>query len=175
MMMAVDIYRPDLWTDFFLMVGGAAAVLSGLVFVAMSINLEFILQDPTHRYRAIGTLAGLTAVFMICALVLMGGQNHQAVGSEWLAVAIIAEVIGIAVYIQSKKRDGSSAGLSTGRMLVGLLCSMAEIIGAIMLILGHATGLYVAASAMVIYVAFLVSGAWLLLIGAYHAEEKQQE
>lgn len=42
--------------DFFIMVGGGAAALTGLVFVALSLNLEIIVKDLTHRNRAIGTL-----------------------------------------------------------------------------------------------------------------------
>jgi len=53
-MTPVDIYRPDQWHDFFMMVGGGTAALTGLVFVAMSLNLRVIDQDATHRYRAIG-------------------------------------------------------------------------------------------------------------------------
>jgi hypothetical protein len=55
----LNVYRHEEWHDFFVMVGGAAAALAGLVFVAMSLNLATIFQDPTHRFRAIGTLAGL--------------------------------------------------------------------------------------------------------------------
>ncbi len=79
--MAVDIYRPEQWHDFFVMVGGGAAALTGLVFVALSLNLESIAKDATHRYRAIGTLAGFTAAFIMCALVLMGNQNHLVVST----------------------------------------------------------------------------------------------
>src|SRR5213076_560033 len=68
------------WHDFFIMVGGGAAALTGLVFVAMSLNVAVIAQDPTHRYRAIGTLTGFTAAFVICSLAVMGGQDHRAVG-----------------------------------------------------------------------------------------------
>ena len=35
-MLAADAYRPDEWHDFFIMVGGAAAVLMGLVFAIMT-------------------------------------------------------------------------------------------------------------------------------------------
>ena len=49
---ATDIYKPAEWHDFFLMTGGGAAALAGLVFVAMSINLDVVAQDATHRYRA---------------------------------------------------------------------------------------------------------------------------
>jgi len=47
--LAADIYKPDQWRDFFLMVGGGAAALTGLVFVAMSLNLYIIFREPTHR------------------------------------------------------------------------------------------------------------------------------
>jgi Flp pilus assembly protein TadB len=40
---AADAFRPDQWRDFFIMVGGAAAVLTGLVFVAMSLNVTVII------------------------------------------------------------------------------------------------------------------------------------
>lgn len=70
--MNIDIFRPEQWNNFFLMVGSGSAALAGLVFVAMSINLHIITSDPTHRNRAIGTLTGFTAVFLICALTLVG-------------------------------------------------------------------------------------------------------
>jgi hypothetical protein len=74
-MFAIDAYRPDQWHDFFVMVGGSAAVLTGLVFVALSLNVNVVSQDATHRYRAIDTLTAMTGVFVICALALMGGQD----------------------------------------------------------------------------------------------------
>jgi hypothetical protein len=36
------------WHDFFLAAAGAAAVLAGLVFVGVSINLEVIMSDPAY-------------------------------------------------------------------------------------------------------------------------------
>ncbi len=71
--MTADIYRPDQWHDYFITVGGASAALTGLVFVAMSLNPSVIAQDATHRYRAVGTLAGFTAIFVICGLAVIGG------------------------------------------------------------------------------------------------------
>jgi hypothetical protein len=164
--LALDVYRPDQWHDFFVTVGGGAAALTGLVFVAMSLNLGVIAQDATHRYRAIGTLAGFTAVFMICALALMGGQNHVAVGIEWAVVAGIAAFVYVYGYIQAIRRGASSVGLQLRRLVTGTACCVAEVAGAVVLILGYVAGLYVAAAAMVIMVGFMISGAWLLIVGA---------
>ena len=49
-MIALDAYRPDQWHDFFVMVGGGAVVLTGLVFVALSLNVNVVTQT-----RRIGT------------------------------------------------------------------------------------------------------------------------
>jgi hypothetical protein len=86
------------------MVGGGAAALAGLVFIAMSINLPIITRDATHKNRAIATMTGFTAVFMICALALLGNQNYQWIGVEWLVVSLVPTV----TYI------GSDGNLHTG-------------------------------------------------------------
>jgi hypothetical protein len=76
--MLADIYKPELWNGFFTMVGGGVAALTGLVFVALSLNISEMTTDATHKYRSINTLAGLTAIFVRCGLVLMAGQSHTA-------------------------------------------------------------------------------------------------
>jgi hypothetical protein len=164
--LAPDIYRPDQWHDFFLTVGGGAAALTGLVFVAMSLNLGVIAQDATHRNRAIGTLVGFTGAFMICALAVMGGQEHVAVGIEWAVVAGIEASVAINGYIQAIRRGGSSVGLQLTRLVTGTACYVVEFAGALALTLGYVAGLYVAAIAMVIMLAFTISGAWLLIVSA---------
>jgi hypothetical protein len=164
-MVMADILHPGTWDGFFQLVGTGAAALTGLVFVAISLNLDVIAQDANHRYRAICTLTGLTHVFMICALATMGGQDHLAVGAEWLIVASIAVTIYISGYIRARRSGRSSVGLSIRRLTVGIACYVVEIVGAAVLILGHVTGLYVASVAMVVNIAFFISGAWLLMVG----------
>ena len=92
-MIAADVFRPGQWTDFFLLVGTGAVALTGLVFVAMSLNLKAIAVDVTHRYRAINTLTGLALVFMRCALVLMGAQDHQSIGIELFVICGISAAV----------------------------------------------------------------------------------
>ena len=151
------------WQDFFVMVGGGAAALAGLVFIAMSINLSIITRDATHKNRAIATLTGFTAVFMICALALIG--NYQWIGVEWLVVTLVPTITYIRVYVQATKIGRSSVELSIGRFIVGTGCYVAQIIGSVLLISGYVAGLYVASVAMVLSFAFFISAAWLLITG----------
>ncbi|MGA2427191.1 MAG: hypothetical protein ABSH13_01700 [Candidatus Acidiferrum sp.] len=153
------------WNNFFVMVGGGAAALAGLVFIAMSINLSIITRDATHKNRAIATMTGFTAVFMVCAFALMGNQSYQRIGVEWLVVSLVPTITYISVYIRARKVGRSSVGLSIGRFIAGTSCYLAQIIGSVLLISGNVAGLYVASVAMVLSFAFFISGAWLLITG----------
>jgi hypothetical protein len=166
MIVTADIYRPDQWHDYFITVGGASAALTGLVFVAMSLNLDVISKDATHRYRAVGTLAGFTAIFVICGLGVMGGQGHQAVGLEWLIVSAVAAIVYVYGYIQAIRLGESSVGLRSGRLIGGTALHVVEIVGAALLLSGYLAGLYLAAISMIGLLAFMISGAWLLIMGA---------
>jgi hypothetical protein len=172
-MIATDVYNPAEWHDFFLATAGGAAALAGLVFVAMSINLDVVARDSTHRYRAINMLTGFTAAFLICALALMGGQGHQAVGTEWLVVATAAVVIYVHNYVQAAKRGGSKDVLRPDRLVGSVTCYAAEIVGAAVLILGHVAGLYIAAVGLATSFALLISGSWLLLLAVQEDRSQQ--
>ena len=171
-MFALDAYRPDQWHDFFVMVGGGAVVLTGLVFVALSLNVNVVTQDATHRYRAIDTLTAMTGIFVICAFALMGGQDHRAVGIEWLVVAAISIAVYLHGYVQAVRRGGSIVWLRGRRILVAAVLYLTQLVGAALLVADRIAGLYVAAVAMVVALTFMISSAWLLVVGVTMREPK---
>jgi hypothetical protein len=163
---------PEQWSSFFSMVGSGAAALAGLIFVAMSIKPENIFRDTTHKNRAINMLSGFTAVFMACSFALMGNQDLRALGYEWLVLWAIATAIFIRGYVLAIRSGMSSIGLDVPRLTGGTLCYIAEVIGAIFLILGYTAGLTIAAIATVVLFGFLISGAWLLMIASYEDQAR---
>jgi hypothetical protein len=167
------LFMPEQWNNFFVMVGGGAAALVGLIFVAMSINHEIIIRNTTHKNRAINMLTGFTAIFMASSLALIGNQYLGVLGFEWLALWLIATVIFIRGYVIAIRSGMSSVGLKAPRLAGGTICYIAEVISAIFLILGHHSGLYIAAIAIIVLFAFLISGAWLLMIGIYEDRTKR--
>jgi hypothetical protein len=177
-------FDAPLWRDYFVMVGGGGAALTGLVFVAMSMHLSDIASDPTHRHRARTILIALTAVFVRCGLVLMGGQTARAVGVELFVVLVGVEVVvlrslGEALRGSSTARRsvlfrslgealrGSGAGQRgvLFRTLGYTACLIVEQAGAAILFCGHTGGLYAVGVGMMASFLFIVSGAWLLLVG----------
>jgi hypothetical protein len=139
------------------------------VFVALSLNLDVVTRDATHRYRAIGTLAGFVSAFLISSLALMGHQGHVAVGAEWLVVAAAAAAIYVYGYIRAIQAGTSDIGVSVPRLVSGTGFYLVEIIGALILITGRSAGLYIAAVAMTALLAWMVTGAWLLIVGPTEA------
>lgn len=172
--MLADVYKPELWNGFFVTVGGGVAALTGLVFVALSIalslNLADMTQDATHKYRSINTLAGLTGVFIICGLALMPDQNHLDVGLEVLIVASIAAAVFLFGFRQAFK-FGSKP--SKQRLVIGTCIYLLEGAGAALLLAGSIAGMYIAAAAIVINVAFMISAAWLLVVSVYSAGARE--
>ena len=79
------------WHEFFLVEAGVAAVLTGLVFIGVSINLDKIMSNPGHGLpgRALEALVLLMAVLVVTSFLLVAGQGTVLVGVEILAVGIV--------------------------------------------------------------------------------------
>jgi hypothetical protein len=150
-MLGADTFRPDQWHDFFITVAGAAAVLTGLVFVALSLNLGAVIPDPTHRYRAIGTLSNFAGIFVLCTFAFAG-------------------TVYVSGYLRARSKGGSPTTLSVLRTLTGTMLYAALFIGAVVLVFGSTVGLYIAGVAMVLLGVYSVSGAWLLVVAAYESK-----
>src|SRR5215207_9080567 len=80
----------DQWHDFFLALAGTAGVLTGLVFVAVSINLQEIVSEPGSGLpgRAAEALILLVGVLTASVLLLVPVQGRGTVGALVLAVGL---------------------------------------------------------------------------------------
>ena len=164
-MVGSDLYSPDQWNSFFVLVGTGSAALTGLVFVAISVNLRDVVKDATHTYRAINMLTGFTAVFILSSFALMGHQDHRTVGLEWLIVSLLAGAINTNGYVRGFSLAGSRYALSLFRVAGGSACYLGQIVGSAAFYFGAGWGIYVSATALIINFYFLVSGSWLLIVG----------
>jgi hypothetical protein len=171
-MVGSEVYNPDLWNNFFVLVGTGSAALTGLVFVAMSINLRGVAKDATHRYRAINMLSGFTAVFLISSLALMGHQTYRTLGVEWLLVSLVAAAINTNGYVQGLTLAGSGYALSLFRIVGGSACYLGQLVGSVLLVLGYGAGVYIGAIGLVINFYFLISGSWLLVVGTLNSSKE---
>ena len=117
-------------------------------------------------------LTGFSAIFMASSLALIGDQHLEALGFEWFVLWLIATVVFVRGYVIAIRAGMSYVGLNIPRLAGGTICYLAEVTSAIFLILGYGSGLYIAAVAIIVLFAFLISGAWLLMIGIYQDRAK---
>ena len=75
---------PETWESFFLGQLGATAALAGLLFVAVSINVDRIVRIPGLADRGFEVLLTLLGVLTLSALMLVPGQSPTAAGIEVL-------------------------------------------------------------------------------------------
>ena len=141
------------WQDFYVMMGGANAALTGLVFVALSIHLREVLDHPLLRPRAVIALTVLVTQIVIAAIVLVP-QSSQLVGLEIFAVN--------AAFLVVDFRQRVSQAISRTRLL-SFAIRVVYIYAAVSLIVGVGGGFYVLALAVIVTLGRTMASAWALL------------
>jgi hypothetical protein len=94
-------YDASEWTDFFVAGAGASAALVGLVFVAVSINVDRILRLRGLPERAVATVMLLLSAVLVSLLGLMPGQSRAALAGELLGVGLVFAVVILALTSRS--------------------------------------------------------------------------
>lgn len=164
----VRTYDPGAWSTFLATQAGAAAVVMGLVFLAVTINIGQIVGSARLVDPAGEALIQLGTVLAVATFAL-APQGSDAVGAELVAVGAGASLIAWRLRVHAPptpEEQATMGGLRVNRVVRGLLSFGATIPFAIggASILGRAGGFYwVLAGVLGAYLAAMV-GAWVLVI-----------
>jgi hypothetical protein len=158
------------WHDFFLAQAGAAGVLTGLVFVGVSINLEKIVSQPGFGLtgRAAEALILLVAVLTTSLLLLVPGQGTTIAGVEMLAVGLAAwGWVGAIQLLRLKGWPEMAPELRRAfvlRVALGQVATLPFVVAGVTVLAGGLGGLYWLAAGMVFSILVALFDAWVLLI-----------
>ena len=158
------------WHDFFLAAAGAAAVLAGLVFVGVSINLDTIMSNPTYGLtgRALEALVLLVAVLIATILLLVPDQRMVLAGAELLAVGGVdwAAVVTIQVLVLRNWRSLEPAFRwhFVPRVVLCQLATLPIVAAGIGVMGWELGGLYLLVVGVVLSFLVAVGDAWVLLV-----------
>ena len=152
------------WSDFAVVIGASTASLLGLLFVAVSFRGETIAGSDELRNRSAQTLSLLLTGLLVAALLVVPGQHLWTLGAEYLVLALV--VAGLSFVLD--RRAGRKSGSPIARRLDStnptiVTCSLL-LVAAIVLILGHANGVYVLVPALIAVLVGGVMNAWLILV-----------
>ena len=158
-------YDPSEWHDLFVAAAGASAALLGLLFVAVSINLERILQFKELPGRALEALMQLTCVLLVSLAGLVPGQSHVALGIELLlVVAAIAAIVVRQPIVAVDDSGREPASWRVSRWTVRLAGLVAIAIAGLGLVAEAGGGLYWLAAGIALATVAAIAGAWVLLV-----------
>jgi modulator of FtsH protease len=157
-------YDPAEWSDLFVAAAGASAALAGLLFVAVSINIERILKYKGLPERALETLAMLLMVLLISILGLMPDQGHLAIGGEVLAVSLVAAVLMLRLPTGRGRGESEPRGWLLARWGSRVIAILPPLIGSLSLLAETGGGLYWVAVGFVFAISGAVANAWVLLV-----------
>ncbi|MBV9355349.1 MAG: hypothetical protein JO023_07455 [Chloroflexi bacterium] len=159
-------YAPADWVALCAAEVAAAAALTGLVFVSVSINLERIMRYPTLPDRALEAILLFSVVVLTSTLVLVPGQGIALLGIELLLVSVLGWAAVTYIHVRSL-RDPDARRYVPQRIAYAVLTELAMLafaLAGLTLLLHAGGGLYWLVPATVLALSGAVLSAWVLLI-----------
>lgn len=153
------------WQPFLAVQAGAAATLTGLVFVAVSINLGRIMAAPGLPGRAGESVVQFLQAFFVATVTLIPRQSLWMLGWESLAVGLVAwtyQVVGQIRYRRSQQDHPWSWLIS--RAVLSQFATVPFCVAGILLVVGNVNGIYWLVPGFIFSFIAGVASAWVLLV-----------
>ncbi|MFJ4989006.1 hypothetical protein ACIP9H_35070 [Streptomyces sp. NPDC088732] len=154
------------WESFGVMTGGASGALTGLLFVAVSLNAERIAGHPVLRAIAAQTLVLFLAPLVMATVLLVPRQPDWALGTEFITAGLNGNV-SLLVIERRKRRVANVPRRRAGlfdRRDTGIVVMLLFVAGGAVLACGLPTGLYLLLPASVVAFVSGVLSAWNFLL-----------
>jgi len=161
----VTAYSADAWGGFGTTVATAAATLTGLLFIAVSINLKRILDYKPLPGRAAQTLIFFALPLVFALLLVVPAQAGAALGGELIASAAVTWGSAQIIDRQAGRSDYEPrwSWLITRVVPMGIGCACTLAAG-VSLVAQAGGGLYWLVPATIITIAAGLVNTWVLLI-----------
>lgn len=152
------------WADFFVMSGGAAAALAGLLFVSVSINLEKIVSFPHLPGRAVEALVVLMSVLAVSCCGAAPSQPDIAIGLEFLLICATAMVLSTRIQFRAGKHHW---WWMARRVFRNQFAVLPFGISGLAILAGGRSGIYWVVPGIVLSMIAGVVNAWVLLVDVH--------
>jgi hypothetical protein len=167
-------YHPESWRDLYVMLGTSSAALIGLLFVATSLHLDEIVNDPVYRIRARNNSIYLLMPLVEAALVL-SPQPMGFLGAELVLInscMLLLPLRNVYIFFYKGRELSGRSGWRMYRAVAfigGLLLGAAA---GICLIIGLSWSLHLLTASCVTFLVTVAMNAWSIMLGVGRSETK---
>jgi len=162
-------YDPAGWGDLLVCAGGAAAVLAGLIFVGLSVNMATLLQldkESGQNFltgRALEAFVALLIVLVICIVAL---TPHILTGvlAALILLTAAASAISPVRALRSANREERRSPTLLQRIGFAFSLTLCLLVCGVTLAVGHGGGLLWLPAAFVIAIVVASVNSWVLLV-----------
>jgi modulator of FtsH protease len=161
----VSAYETGAWSDFAVAVAGVGGVLAGLVFVAVSVNLESILQGQRLAGRAAHSLIMFFAPVLTSIFLLIPDQSRATLGIELIVTgAVLAPVLAVLNRPWGRPPEWTLGSWFLGNAVPSALLVISIIVAGIGLITETSGGLYWLPVGIIAALIGALVNTWVLLV-----------
>ena len=153
------------WSNFAVITGSAAGALTGLLFVAVSLNRERIVRHRALRGQAGQTLILFMLPLLLSILLVLPGPSATALGPGLIVLALVAAVALLLIGHGNKPSGDESADPLTqllDKASPNMVVVVLTVVAGCLQLAGD-DGLYWVAAASVVSLVGGVANAWLFL------------
>jgi hypothetical protein len=157
---------PADWQGFAEMTGGASGALTGLLFVAVSLNASRIAPHQGFRTSAAQTLVLFITPLVMAAVLLTPDQPDSALGAELIAIGLAASWILLSFRrVQHGLPDHDKQLIAIfNRRWPNVMVMLLFVVSGIILACGEPNGLYLLLPASLVALLSGVLNAWHFLL-----------
>src|SRR3984885_1288891 len=162
-------YTTEGWADLFVASAGAGAVLTGLIFVAVSVNIGAVLEADRQSGenfltgRALEALVALLNVLVISIVGLTPTISSGVFATSILIVAAESAISPVQAVRASRSR-GSFDRATWLRVVTAFTLTASLVAAGVTLAAGHGGGLFWLPVAFVLAIFVAAVNAWVLLV-----------
>ena len=157
---------PGDWQDFAEVIGSASGALTGLLFVAVSINASRIAGHRGLRASATQTLVLFLTPLMMAAALLAPGQPDWVFGAELITIGLISSWVLLSIGRLKQTLDDDERSLVEifNRRTPNVIVMLLFVASGTVLVCGSDAGLYLLLPAALIAFVSGVVNAWFFLL-----------
>jgi hypothetical protein len=153
------------WQTLFATQAGVGAALTGLVFVALSINLKQIVAFPGLAGRAGEALLLLVFTVVIGLVGVLPQTSSRAIGAEFLGTAILLWATVTWILVSGHKNFVSRPRQEfVTRTVLAEGAVVPAVVAGCLLLAGDLSGLWWQAAALLLCIVAGIADAWVLLV-----------